>query len=29
MTDLQVILIIAAVVVVLWGYLELCERVHG
>jgi hypothetical protein len=29
MTDLQIILIIAVVVAVLWGYLELCERVHG
>jgi hypothetical protein len=29
MTDLQILLIIAAAAVVLWGYLELCDRVRG
>ena len=28
MTDLQVLLILVAVVVVLWLYLELCDRVR-
>jgi hypothetical protein len=29
MTDLQILVIIAAAVVVLWGYLELCDRVRS
>lgn len=29
MTDLQILLILIAVVVVLWAYLELAERVQG
>ncbi len=29
MNDVQILLIIAAVVAVLWGYLELCDRVRG
>ena len=29
MTDLQIVLILAAAVAVLWGYLELCDRVRG
>ncbi len=29
MTDLQILVITAIAVVVLWGYLELCDRVHG
>jgi hypothetical protein len=29
MTDLQILLIIAAAMAVLWGYLELCDRVRG
>ncbi len=29
MTDIQIVLIIAAAVAVLWGYLELCDRVRG
>ncbi len=29
MTDLQILLISAAVVVLLWGYLELCDRVRA
>ncbi len=29
MTDIQIVLILAAAVVVLWGYLELCDRVRG
>jgi hypothetical protein len=29
MTDLQILLILAAAAAVLWGYLELCDRVRG
>jgi hypothetical protein len=29
MSDLLILLITVAVVVVLWGYLELCDRVRG
>lgn len=29
MTDLQILLIAAAVVVAFWGYLVLCDRVRG
>ena len=29
MTDLQIALIVAAAAVILMGYLELCDRVHG
>ena len=29
MTDLQILLIAIAAVLVLWGYLELCDRVRG
>jgi hypothetical protein len=29
MTDLQILLIIAVSAVVLWGYLELCDRVRA
>ena len=29
MTDLQIVLIIAIAAAVLWGYLELCDRVRG
>ncbi len=29
MTDIQILLILAACALVLWGYLELCERVRG
>lgn len=29
MTDVQILLIIAATTLVLWGYLELCDRVRG
>lgn len=29
MTDLQILLIGAAAVVVFWGYLVLCDRVRG
>jgi hypothetical protein len=28
-TDLQILLIIVVVAATLWGYLELCARVHG
>ncbi len=28
MTDLQILLITVAVAAVLWGYLELCDRVR-
>jgi hypothetical protein len=27
--DIQIVLILAAVIVALWGYLELCDRVRG
>jgi hypothetical protein len=29
MTDLQILLVIAIAAVVLWGYLELCDRVRA
>jgi hypothetical protein len=29
MTDLQILLVAVLVVVALWAYLELCDRVHG
>jgi hypothetical protein len=29
MTDLQILLIMAAAAMVLWCYLELCDRVRG
>ena len=29
MTDLQILLIIVAAALVVWGYLELCDRVRG
>lgn len=29
MTDLHILLVAAVVVVVVWGYLELCDRVRG
>ncbi len=29
MEDWQIVLIMAVVTVVLWGYLELCDRVRG
>jgi hypothetical protein len=29
MTDLQILMVLAAVAAVLWGYLELCDRVRG
>jgi hypothetical protein len=29
MTDLQVLSVLAITAVVLWGYLELCDRVRG
>ena len=29
MTDLQILLIVVAGMAVLWGYLELCDRVRG
>lgn len=29
MTDIQILLIIAAAAAVLWGYLELCDRVRA
>jgi len=29
MTDLQILLVVISVAVALWGYLELCDRVHG
>lgn len=29
MTDIQIVLIMAAAVVALWGFLELCDRVRG
>ena len=29
MTDLQILLVVMSVAVALWGYLELCDRVHG
>ena len=29
MTDLHILLVAAVVVVVFWGYLELCDRVRG
>jgi hypothetical protein len=29
MNDFQILLILVAVVAVLWGYLELCDRVRG
>jgi hypothetical protein len=28
-TDVQIILILAAACLVMWGYLELCDRVRG
>jgi hypothetical protein len=28
-TDIQILVVIAAAVVVFWGYLELCDRVRG
>jgi hypothetical protein len=29
MSDIQILLILVVVVVITWGYLELCERVRG
>jgi hypothetical protein len=29
MTDIQILLVIAVVTAVFWGYLELCDRVRG
>ena len=29
MNDFQILLILVGVVAVLWGYLELCDRVRG
>ena len=29
MTDLQVLLVAMVVAAALWGFLELCDRVHG
>lgn len=29
MTDLQILLILAATAMALWGYLQLCDRVRG
>jgi hypothetical protein len=29
MTDLQILFIAAAAVLIAWGYLELCDRVRG
>jgi hypothetical protein len=29
MTDLQILLVAIVVTVAFWGYLELCDRVHG
>jgi len=29
MTDLQILLIFAAVIAVMWAYLVLCDRVRG
>jgi hypothetical protein len=29
MTDLQIVLIMAAVIAVMWAYLLLCDRVRG
>ena len=29
MTDLHILVVAAVAAVVLWGYLELCDRVHG
>lgn len=29
MMDWQILLIVIAVVVAMWGYLELCDRVRG
>jgi hypothetical protein len=29
MNDFQILLILVAVVAVLWGYVELCDRVRG
>ena len=29
MTDLQILLIMAVVAVLMWAYLQLCERVRG
>ena len=29
MTDLQVLLVALVVAAALWGFLELCDRVHG
>jgi hypothetical protein len=29
MTDLHILLVAVLAAVALWGYLELCDRVHG
>jgi hypothetical protein len=29
MTDLHILLVLAAAAAVFWGYLELCDRVRG
>jgi hypothetical protein len=29
MTDLQILMVLAAAAAVFWGYLELCDRVRG
>jgi len=29
MTDLQILLVLAIAAMVVWGYLELCDRVRG
>jgi hypothetical protein len=29
MTDLQILVVAIVAAVVFWGYLELCDRVHG
>ena len=29
MTDLHILVITAVAVILFWGYLELCDRVHG
>jgi hypothetical protein len=29
MSDIQILLILVAVIAVLWAYLELCDRVRG
>jgi hypothetical protein len=29
MTDLQILVIVAGVIALMWAYLELCDRVRG